>query len=592
MLTSNTKDEISVDATQGGNPSRPEGEVHFTFVDTTLPPISLFRQIWQSLREPRFTVPEKYRLAESSPVPGEFHPTFVDSTLPPVSLFRQIWQGFREPKFTVPKKCTLSESSPGSGEFHPTFVDTTLPPISLFRQILQGFREPKFTIPKEYLQRKGPADGTSFGGSPTAGPDFHATFVDSTLPPVSLFRQIAQTFHEGKVRGLKGYYQGRAAPPATDVPPAYVDPNQLNLFEMPGALSLPTSPKPIGLPEGWRDYHVLLGVDPEAIKWRRRTMYLTSLIVHGLLLLILIFSPELLRRGRQMMGLPLEVAPRKNYSFLLLPPEVLRRLTEPPPENAPLSDQNRRAQGRSPIIVPRGLPMPYSLGNSKLPEIAGGGKAPAAAPNPPPASGNAPPAASASNQPPNPAPAEPKNDGGLRLEDVKPNSGRSSSGLNLPNLTPGQAIQQSLQSAARAGRYPGGVGSGSGPGYGDGNSQFSNLEPNFSTEGPIILSDTLGVDFGPYLARIVYIVRRNWYSVIPESARLGEKGRVGIVFEILKDGTVPQLRLVASSGADALDRAALSGIRASIPFPPLPEEFTGNHLVLQFLFLYNINLGQ
>ena len=77
---------------------------------------------------------------------------------------------------------------------------------------------------------------------------------------------------------------------------------------------------------------------------------------------------------------------------------------------------------------------------------------------------------------------------------------------------------------------------------------FSNSRPNFSTEGPIILSDTLGVDFGPYLSRIIFIVRRNWYSVIPESARLGEKGRVGIVFEILKDGSVPQLRLVASSG--------------------------------------------
>jgi TonB family protein len=100
------------------------------------------------------------------------------------------------------------------------------------------------------------------------------------------------------------------------------------------------------------------------------------------------------------------------------------------------------------------------------------------------------------------------------------------------------------------------------------------------------------VDFGPYLARIVYIVRRNWYSVIPESARLGEKGRVGIVFEILKDGSVPQLRLVASSGSDPLDRAALAGIRASIPFPPLPEEFTGNHLVLQFIFLYNLAPGQ
>ncbi len=548
MPTGDTKAEIGVEATQGGGLPKPEPEYHFTF---------------------------------------------VDSTLPPVSLFRQILQGLREPKFTVPKECTPTESSPVPGaEFHPTFVDTTLPPVSLFRQIWQGFHEPKFTVPKKYYQGKITGKATPTGSSPVPGAEFRPTFVESSLPPVSLVRQILERLREPKIKVPKGYYGRNATPPATDVPPVFVDPNQLNLFEKPGVPLVPSRSRPIDVPEDWQEYQLLLDLDPEAIKWRRRTMYLLSLILHGILVLILVFSPDLLRRGKQMIGIPVEVAPRKNYSFLLLPPEVLRRLREPPPENSPLSDQDRRAQGRSPIINPRGLHMPYSLGNSKLPEIAGGGKPPAAAPTPPPAAGNAPPAGSASNQPPHPAPAEPKNDGGLRLEDVKPNGGRGGSGLNLPNLTPGQAIQQSLQSAARAGRYPSGSGSGSGAGYGDGNSQFGNLEPNFSTEGPIILSDTLGVDFGPYLARVVFIVKRNWYSMIPESARLGEKGRVGIVFEILKDGTVPQLRLVASSGADPLDRAALAGIRASIPFPPLPEEFTGNHLVLQFIFLYNINLGQ
>ena len=142
-----------------------------------------------------------------------------------------------------------------------------------------------------------------------------------------------------------------------------------------------------------------------------------------------------------------------------------------------------------------------------------------------------------------------------------------------------------MQSAAQGGYHGGGGQVGSG---GNSEFEFNNLHPNFSTEMPTILSDTRGVDFGPYLARIVYIVRRNWYAVIPESARLGERGRVGIVFEILKDGSVPQLRLVASSGSDPLDRAAVAGVRSSIPFPPLPDEFTGNHLVLQFIFLYNV----
>ena len=472
-------------------------------------------------------------------------------------------------------------------EYHLTFVDSTLAPVSLFRQILERLREPKTTVPKKHYRGRVTVDATPTGGPPLPGPEYHLTFVDSPLPPVSLFRQILERLREPKITVPKEYYRGKVTLPSTDTPPLVPDPNQFMLpFEKPKASSIPITSKPIDVPEDWQDYHLLVELDPEAIKWRRRTMYLLSVILHGILVLILVFSPDLLRRGKQMMGFPVEVAPKKQFSFLLLPPEVLRRLREPPPENSPLSDRNRRAQGRSPIISPNGLRMPYSLGNTKLPEIAGGGKPPAAAPTPPPGGGNT---APAGNQPSNQTSAEPKNDGGLRLEDVKPNTG-GGSGLNLPNLTPGQAIQQSLQSAARGGRYAGG--SGSGAGYGDGSAEFRNLEPNFSTAGPIILSDTRGVDFGPYLSRIVYIVRRNWYSVIPESARLGEKGRVSIVFEILKDGTVPQLRLVASSGADPLDRAALAGIRASIPFPPLPEEFTGNHLVLQFIFLYNMTMGQ
>jgi TonB family protein len=172
----------------------------------------------------------------------------------------------------------------------------------------------------------------------------------------------------------------------------------------------------------------------------------------------------------------------------------------------------------------------------------------------------------------------------LDTHDKQRQQERGAGEFRMPSMTPGQAIQEPLQAAARGGYHPE---SGAGGG-GDSNMEFNNLPPNFSTEAPTILSDTRGVDFGPYLARIVYIVRRNWYQVIRESAHLGEKGRVGVVFEILKDGSVPEVRLVASSGSDPLDRAAMAGIHASVPFPPLPEEFTGNHLVLQFIFLCNL----
>lgn len=102
-------------------------------------------------------------------------------------------------------------------------------------------------------------------------------------------------------------------------------------------------------------------------------------------------------------------------------------------------------------------------------------------------------------------------------------------------------------------------------------------------------SDPMGVDFAPYLIRVLSAVRRNWYAVIPESARFGRQGRTVIQFAISKDGSVPKLVIAGPSGAEALDRAAVAGISASNPFPPLPPEFKGQQIRLQLVFSYNLN---
>jgi TonB family protein len=331
------------------------------------------------------------------------------------------------------------------------------------------------------------------------------------------------------------------------------------------------------------ELHLLLELEAEAARWRWRSMFLLSILLHSLAVLILMVEPQLFRRGARMIGIRVEPRPQQETTFLTLPPDLLK---PKPPRTNNLSDKNRKAQGPSPKINPNGLRAPYLRGNTPLPEIAGGAKAP---PSPPPAPASPPPgpksAGNGEQQAPPPPPKQ-QEQAQLKLMDVPPpSSGGEQSRLQMPYTTPGEAIQQSLRSAAR-GRATGDI-----PGPGDSTGQFENLNPNFSTQGPIILSDTRGVDFGPYLARLIYVVRRNWYSVIPESARLGQKGRVSLVFEILKDGSVPQLRLVASSGSNALDQAAIASIRASNPFPPLPAQFTGQHLVLQFNYLYNLGFG-
>jgi TonB family protein len=75
---------------------------------------------------------------------------------------------------------------------------------------------------------------------------------------------------------------------------------------------------------------------------------------------------------------------------------------------------------------------------------------------------------------------------------------------------------------------------------------------------------------------------------MPESVKLGRRGKVAIQFSISRDGGVPKLVIAEASGAEALDRAAVAGISASVPFPPLPAEFKGDRIVLQMNFAYNM----
>src|SRR5208282_6625697 len=138
--------------------------------------------------------------------------------------------------------------------------------------------------------------------------------------------------------------------------------------------------------------HLLLELDPELARWRRRALFLTSVFLHIFLILFIIYAPDILRRGQLMMGIPVTPRPSQQITTLFLPPDLLKSLRQPPPEARP-SDKNRRAQGRSPTIDPNGLRMPYSRGNTPEPEIARGAPSPppAAAPTPPPGGTPAPP---------------------------------------------------------------------------------------------------------------------------------------------------------------------------------------------------------
>ena len=112
--------------------------------------------------------------------------------------------------------------------------------------------------------------------------------------------------------------------------------------------------------------------------------------------------------------------------------------------------------------------------------------------------------------------------------------------------------------------------------------------PNLSAANdPIILSDTHGYNFEPYMKQLTDRVRTRWYYVMPEPARQGQTGRVVVVFTVRREGTTQDLRVVAGSGVESLDEAATSSIQSSAPFAMLPGDFSEDRIVVQFAFLYN-----
>ena len=197
-------------------------------------------------------------------------------------------------------------------------------------------------------------------------------------------------------------------------------------------------------------------------------------------------------------------------------------------------------------------------------------------------------------QPSAPAPKVDAPKPALKLE--APDAPQPQHGLILPKNSINRSLQDTIKDAAKSPNASGGrsgLYSGPMPKAGGGLNGGPNGQQGAGGtfgNGYEILTPTEGVDFSDYMARVVAAVRRNWYAVMPESAELGDRGRVALEFTIMKNGSVPDgdpVRIMGS-GKEPLDRAAVSAIRSSNPFEPLPSAFSGPYIRLRFIFLYNL----
>ena len=295
--------------------------------------------------------------------------------------------------------------------------------------------------------------------------------------------------------------------------------------------------------------------------YRRREAAWISLITHAIIIALLILMPRW--SFRRPVIVPIHE--KQETTFIPLPDDLLK---VKPPKTDIISDKNRIAQTRTPTVDKETL---RKLIDARKP----GPPKPSAPPpgqqamqqNPATAQGVAPvpeiqkPQTTAQLQAP--APAAPKKS-------------------PFAIASPGSTVSDAIHSVANS--------------HGAGTTEFgggeygSGIRPKVDTRGGLeILSDTMGVDFGPYMKRLKFTVQNHWDPLIPESALppIMRKGVVVIEFSITKDGRVMGMKLISGSGDVSLDRAAWAAITDAIPLPNLPKDFAGDYLQIRARFYYN-----
>ncbi|HMD30709.1 MAG TPA: TonB family protein [Candidatus Acidoferrales bacterium] len=307
----------------------------------------------------------------------------------------------------------------------------------------------------------------------------------------------------------------------------------------------------------------------------------TSSVAAHILLVLVMLGLALLFPHREPTQAELEAASR-DLGVVYLPGSMFNQ-PKPSPKPAGPGDKLRVDPGMmkkfAPEIAPSPAPAPVTQPETPSPRPAR--ELPSAPVPQIPQQPNGPPPAS------HPSPI---------IDSVKPVPDTPTPLLKLPAPSASRALEESTRGASSRGgssgatfggtvpRGSGGLGSNGGGGGGGGEGYMGGAVQ--------MLTPDEGLDWSSYLARVVASVKRYWYSAMPESARMGDRGRVVIDFKIMRDGSVPMPEPVLrmGSGKEPLDRAALASIRGASPFEPLPTAFSGPYIELRFIFLYNLPL--
>jgi TonB family protein len=95
--------------------------------------------------------------------------------------------------------------------------------------------------------------------------------------------------------------------------------------------------------------------------------------------------------------------------------------------------------------------------------------------------------------------------------------------------------------------------------------------------------NSFGQRYAYYVASMRARISANWLMATV-SPNIASAPRAYLKFQILRDGTVTNVQITQSSGIAEVDRSALRAILASSPLPPLPSDYSGSSVDVEFYF--------
>jgi len=114
---------------------------------------------------------------------------------------------------------------------------------------------------------------------------------------------------------------------------------------------------------------------------------------------------------------------------------------------------------------------------------------------------------------------------------------------------------------------------------------YSTVTTSAGEAGVAVNNRDFGDRFGWYVQAVRNRISNNWLLSTVSPSILSAP-RVYVDFDIQRDGTIANARVTQSSGIPEVDRSALRAVLASSPVTPLPPDYSGNKVSVEFYFDY------